>query len=58
MSLVFVWPLEAPQRPIIHVESMREGLEEGDILKLRCEAVDGEPEGKISWLKGEQQSWF
>lgn len=44
---------EAPQRPTIRVESLRESLEEGDILKLKCEAVDGEPEGKISWLKGE-----
>uniref|UniRef100_A0A915EUR2 Nephrin n=1 Tax=Echinococcus canadensis TaxID=519352 RepID=A0A915EUR2_9CEST len=48
---VVLKPYEAPQRPSIRVESMRESLEEGDILKLRCEAVDGEPEGKISWLK-------
>ncbi len=43
---------EAPQRPVIRVESKRDRLEEGDILKLKCEAIDGEPEGKLSWLKG------
>ncbi|KAM7535601.1 hypothetical protein Aperf_G00000097228 [Anoplocephala perfoliata] len=51
LDQVVLKPYEAPQRPTIRVESLRESLEEGDILKLKCEAVDGEPEGKISWLK-------
>ncbi|VDO07622.1 unnamed protein product [Rodentolepis nana] len=51
MNQVILKPYEAPQRPTIRVETTRESLEEGDILKLKCEAIDGEPEGKISWLK-------
>uniref|UniRef100_A0A5K3ERS8 Nephrin n=1 Tax=Mesocestoides corti TaxID=53468 RepID=A0A5K3ERS8_MESCO len=47
---------EAPQRPVIRAESEREGLEEGDILKLKCEATDGEPHGRISWLKATREN--
>ncbi|VDK74052.1 unnamed protein product [Dibothriocephalus latus] len=41
----------APKTPTIRVESKRDDLIEGDILKLKCEAEDGEPDGTLTWLK-------